>query len=129
MTEVIIPTNPEFKKYKPLLKQMYKKVQNKICDTNSFEFITKNTLFYAFLGDDKKIIGAIYFFIDDKKLYLNAYAGKGHHESNLECVRMSLGWFNCDIYAVAQNKASALCLLRCGFKRIKNNLFVYKHES
>ena len=29
-------------------------------------------------------------------------------------------------YKEAQNKASAFCLLRCGFKRVKDNLFVLK---
>ena len=35
-------------------------------------------------------------------------------------------WFNCDIYAEAQNRASTICLLRCGFERDKDNIFVFK---
>ena len=126
MIKAIIPNNPEFSLYKDKLKEMYEQSQAKIRDTNSFNFIIINTLFYSFI-DDGTLIGAIYFFKDKGKLYLNAYAGRKHLDLNIECVKLSTTWFNCDIYAEAQNRASALCLLRAGFRRVKGNLFVYKH--
>lgn len=126
MIKAIIPNNPEFLLYKDKLKKMYEQNQDKICDTNSFNFIIKNTLFYSFVSDGI-LIGAIYFFKENGKLYLNAYAGRKHLEANIECVKLSTTWFSCDIYAEAQNRASALCLLRSGFKRVKDKLFVYKH--
>lgn len=125
MITVIIPNNPDFVLYKDKLKEMYEQNQDKICDTNSFNFILYNTLFYCFV-DDGALIGAIYFFKDEDKLYLNAYAGRKHLDKNIECVKLSTTWFNCDIYAEAQNRASALCLLRSGFKRVKGKLFVYE---
>ena len=128
MIEVIIPSQAEFKKYEKILKKMYQGSQTNIGDTNSFEFITENTLFYGFIKGDK-VIGAIYFFEEEDKLYLNAYAGRKHLEDNIECVKMSLGWFNCDIYAQAQNRASALCLLKSGFERINSNLFRFSAEQ
>lgn len=126
MIEVLIPPNPKFRLYKDELNQMYEESKDKICDTNSFEFIINSTLFYAFISDGV-LLGAIYFFDENEKLYMNAYAGRKHLNDNIECVKMTTDWFNCDIYAEAQNRASALCLLRAGFKREKNNLFVYKH--
>ena len=129
MVRGIIPDNPEFELYKNRLWQMYESCQDRICDTNSFNFIIHNTLFYCFIDDDGALIGAIYFFQDDGKLFMNAYAGRKHFNSNIECVKLSTTWFNCDIYAEAQNKASALCLLRTGFKRVKDKLFVYKHNQ
>ena len=126
MIKAFITSDSEFRTYKPELKKMYESAQNKICDTNSFDFITKNTLFYFFIKNGL-LIGAVYFFLDKSKLFLNAYAGKKHFDDNVECLKMSLEWFSCDIYAEAQNKASAICLLRAGFVREKNNLFVYKH--
>ena len=128
MIEVIIPKDRIFNLYKHQFKVMYNNAKDKICDTNSFEFIIKNTLFYGFIKDGS-IIGAIYFFPDNGKLFLNAYAGRKHLEDNVECVKMSLDWFNCNIYAEAQNRASALCLLRAGFKRIEGNLFGYIKDS
>ena len=126
MIKVLVPTDFEFKIYEPQLKKMYEESQEKICDTNSFEFIINNTLYYAFIKDGI-ILGAIYFFDDGDKLFLNAYASKKHHRDNIECLKMSTKWFKCDIYAEAQNRASALCLLRAGFRREYKNLFVYKH--
>ena len=126
MMKVIIPKNPEFLLYKEKLKEMYEQSQDKICDSNSFDFIIHNTLFYCFIDSDGALIGAIYFFKDNNKLFLNGYAGRKHYEENIECLRLSTTWFNCDIYAEAQNRASAMCLLRVGFKRVKDKLFVYK---
>lgn len=126
MIKAFIPANPEFKIYKKELKAMYEQVQDKICDSNTFDFITRNTLFYFFIKNGL-LIGAVYCFTDNGMLFLNAYGGRKHFDDNVECLKMSLEWFSCDIYAEAQNRASALCLLRAGFKRKKNNLFVYKH--
>ena len=129
MIKVIIPSNPEFLLYKEKLKEMYEQNQDKICDSNSFNFIIRNTLFYCFI-DDGALLGAIYFFVDEEdKLFLNAYAGRKHFDLNIECVKLSTKWFNCDIYAEAQNRASAICLLKAGFKRVKDKLFVFKHQS
>lgn len=129
MVSVIIPSDEKFSAYKTELKNMYENVQDKICDTNSFDFIMTNTLFYGFLHDSV-LLGAIYFFVDDEgKLFLNGFAGRKHLELNLECLRMSLGWFSSEIYAEAQNKASAYCLLRCGFRRVKGKLFCYVPTS
>lgn len=124
MIKVLIPHNDEFKLYEEEIKNLYKKVQDKIKDNNSFEFIKNNTLFYLFIYKNK-IIGAIYYFVDNKKLFLNGFAYPKMHLLNLKCLKLSTTWFTCPIYAEAQNKASTLCLLRCGFKRIKNNLFVH----
>lgn len=124
MINVWLPFQKEFKKYSKECKELYEKVQDRICDTNSYEFICKNTLFYLF-EKDGKLIGAIYYFKDDDgKLFLNGFANRKMHNLCVECLKMSLNWFRGSIYAEAQNRASALCLLRCGFKRIRDNIFV-----
>lgn len=126
MISVLIPTDADFKNYENQLKLLYENCQEKICDSNSYEFIRDNTLFYAFL-DDKKLLGAIYYFMEKGKLFLNGFAQRKNFLANLECLKKTLAWFKSDIYAEAQNRASVLCLLRCGFFREKDNLFVYKH--
>jgi len=126
--KVLIPTDKEFSLYKDELEALYKKNQNKIKDPNSFYFIHKYTFFYTFITNNN-LIGAIYYFIENGKLFLNAFSKRKTFFLNLECLQLSLSWFNCPIYAEAQNRASALCLLRCGFKRKKGNLFVYSHSS
>ena len=89
MINVWIPLDSEFTKYKAECKELYEKLQDKICDDNSFEFIISNTLFYLF-EIDGKLIGAIYYFInDDGKLYLNGFANRKMHKLCLECLKMS----------------------------------------
>ena len=127
MLKVLIPTQSEFHFYEAPIKLLYEQNQEKIADTNSFEFIRDNTLFYLFLLDEKPI-GAIYYFKENNKLYLNAFAIRKNLKANLEALKWSTTWFNCDIYAEAQNRASAYCLLKCGFERLKSTLFVLKQQ-
>lgn len=122
--DVFIPFQNEFRVYEEELRELYNKNKYFIKDTNSFDFIKDNTLFYSFVNK-KKLIGAIYFFKEKDKLFLNAFSKRKTFNLNIKCLKMSLSWFNCPIYAEAQNRASALCLLRCGFRRIENKLFVY----
>lgn len=123
MIKVLIPSTPEFKNYEKQLEKMYEENQEKITDTNSFQFIVRNTLFYTFIQDGT-LIGAIYYFMEDDKLFLNGFAIRKNLSSNLYCLKLSTTWFLCPIYAEAQNRASAYCLLKCGFKRLRGNLFV-----
>lgn len=125
MIKAFIPSDLEFLKYKTELKKLYEESQEKICDPNDFEFVTKNTLFYGF-ADENGLIGGIYYFLDSDLLFMNGFAGRKHFLKNVECVKMTLKWFSCDIFAEVQNRASSICLIRAGFKRIKENLFVYK---
>ena len=122
MIRVLIPKDAEFVLYEKELKDLYEKNQDKICDTNTFEFIRDNTFFYMFLSD-KKLIGAVYYFMDNDKLYLNGFSVRKSYYENLECLKLSTEWFNTDIYAEAQNRASAHCLLKCGFRRVRDKLF------
>lgn len=122
--KVWIPSQKEFEKYRAECKKLYESVQDKITDTSSFEYICKNTFFYLF-EKNGNLIGGIYYFLNDEgKLFLNGFAKRKMHSLCLECLKKSLTWFTGRIYAEAQNRASALCLLKCGFKRIKDKLFV-----
>ena len=132
MIRVLIPFDEDFMIYRNELEKLYLKCQNQIHDDNTFDFIINNTFFYLFLTQDNKIIGAIYYFLDEnKRLFLNGFAYPKKHLLNLECLKLSTTWFNGNIYAKAQNKASVLCLLKCGFIRIKKekNIFVLHKKS
>ena len=65
-----------------------------------------------------------FFFI--RFFFGNAFAYRGTHKLNLECLKKSFDWFNCDIYAETQHKTAILCLFRCGFKKVGNNLYKYE---
>ena len=123
MINVWIPTQKEFEKYKAECKELYEKSQDKIGDPNSFEFICENTFFFLF-ANKERLIGAIYYFKNENgDWYLNGFANRKMHSLCIECLTMTLDWFKGRIYAEAQNRASALCLLRCGFKRVDGKLF------
>ena len=94
----------------------------------SLWYLQNNTIFYLFLSD-KKFICVIYYFIDDGKLFLNAFSIRKSFTDNLSCLSLSTKFFATDIYAEAQNRASALCLLRSGFKRVDGNLFCLRYEK
>ena len=59
--DVFIPFQNEFRVYEEELRELYDMNKYFIKDTNSFDFIRDNTLFYSFVNK-KKLIGAIYFF-------------------------------------------------------------------
>lgn len=124
--EVRIPFDKDFE-YKKC-EDLYKKSQEKIGDDQKFEAIIKNTYFYAFYLD-KIFIGCIYCFYRDDKLFINAFSTRHHHKENIECVKKILTWFNCDIYAESVQKSAILCLLRAGFKKFKENIYVFKNKG
>ena len=121
---VLIPFDDEFIEREKEIKDLYKKSQNKICDSNSYETVRDNTFFYVFFLDEK-LIGIIYYFEENGMLFFNGCSNKKMFPINVECIKLSTTWFNTKIYAEAQNRASALCLLKSGFVRKKSNLFVY----
>lgn len=127
MIKVFIPNDKEFQKYKIECKKLYEKLQPQISDDSSFEFICNKTFFYIFVNENG-LIGAIYYFLNkDGKLFLNGFSKRKHFLDNLYCLKLSTTWFYEDIYAEAQNRASALCLIKCGFKRVRGILFVREH--
>ena len=81
MIRVLIPSDKEYAVYRSVCKNLYESVQDKIGDSNSFEFIENNTFFYLFLNE-KVLIGAIYYFVDEKgKLFLNGFANRKMFEN------------------------------------------------
>ena len=133
MIKVLIPSDAEFRCYEIPLKKMYENLQNKICDNNTFENILNQTFFYAFLSKNNNekdvLLGAIYYFKIKDKLFVNSFSVRKYFFERLSCLKTSLDWFNCDIYAEAQNKASIFCLLKCGFKRLEGNFFVFRRKK
>ena len=123
MITVRIPNDENFN-YKEN-KKLYKKFQRIMEDDQPFREVVKNTFYYSFYNDET-LIGAIYCFYRDDKLFLNAFATRHHHNENIECFKKVLSWFNCDMYAESNKKTAIYCLLKCGFKKLKDNIFIYR---
>lgn len=96
-------------------------------ENQEFRDIVKSTFFYSFF-DDEKHLGCIYFFWKNNRLYMNGLSYRKTHLQNLECLKQSLDWFNCDIYAQTMHKTAILCLFRCGFKKISEDLYKYERS-
>ena len=123
--KVFIPTDVEFLQREAKIKKLYEDSQEKIRDTNSYELVRDNTFFYVFFLDEQ-LVGIIYYFDDNGKLFFNGCSNKKMFPINVECIRLSTTWFSTNIYAEAQNRASALCLIKAGFVRKDSNLFVFE---
>ena len=85
MIKVLIPTQSEFQKYEAPIKFLYEQNQEKICDTNTFDFIKDNTLFYLFLSNGE-IIGVIYYFLSSNKLFLNGFGNRKFFSEKIFCL-------------------------------------------
>lgn len=123
MIKVLIPNNPDFN-YKEC-KKLYKKYRKQIGDNQEFRDIVKNTFFYSFF-DDNKHIGCIYYYMRGDKLFVNAFANRHTHLINIECLKKTFEWFNCDIYAETKHKTAIYCLYKCGFKKVEKNIYKYE---
>jgi hypothetical protein len=125
MITVRIPYDKDFN-YKEC-KKMYKKYRRLVGDNEEFRDVVKKTYFYSFFDDDKHL-GCIYYYHKNGKLFVNAFANRHTHLQNIECLKRTFGWFNCDIYAETRHKTAIFCLYKCGFKKLDNNLYVLERR-
>lgn len=121
MIRVLIPKDKNFN-FKQC-KKLYKEHKKLIGDNQKFRDIVENTYFYSFF-DDNKHLGCIYYYLKNNKLFVNAFAYRHTHELNLKCLKKTFDWFNCDIYAQTTHKTAILCLYKCGFRKVNDNLYI-----
>ncbi len=108
-----------FNKYKDILEE----------DGANFETVLRRSWFYSFYDISKaELIGCAYYFKKGNKLYVSAFAKKGHHLTNLECFQTSLRWWDCNIWAYCKEKTAILCLLRSGFKKYSKNMYLLRRK-
>ena len=121
--KVLIPTDADFNYQE--CKKLFEDNQHLIEDYEKFDDVICNTFFYSFLENGKHI-GCIYYYEIDDKLYVNAVAYRKTHLLNMECFKTSLSWWNCDIYARTHHKTAIYTILKCGFRKIAENLYIYE---
>lgn len=123
---VYIPTDYEFN-YKEL-KKLYKKYKKELREPREFKEVVETSFIYSFFKDNKFFL-CIYYYEMDGKLFVNAFGKRHNHLNVMTCLKESLNWFNCDIYAYSILKTSILCLLRAGFKKIDSELYKYERDN
>ena len=112
-------------------REMFDENRDKL-DLDDFDTVIKNTHFFSYYDwTTGEFIGCIYFYQDNGRVYVTAYAGRKHHKKNLECFREALNYYTCDIYAERVQKPAVYCILKCGFERIGqgNDLFIYRRNK
>lgn len=120
MIKVLIPSDKNFN-FKQC-KKLFNKYKKLIGDNQKFRNIVENTFFYSF-WENEKHIGCIYYYMRNDKLFVNAFANRHTHETNIKCLKKSFEWFNCDIYAETKHKTAIYCLYKCGFKKVSENIY------
>lgn len=123
---ILTPDNPLFN-YKECEK-LYNSLKDDIGEDLPFDELLIGIDFYSFYEKDK-FIGCIYYYPIGKALFVNAFANRYTHKTNIECFKKSLSFYPCNIYARSNKKTSILCLLRCGFKKIGKNLYKLERKK
>ena len=126
MMRVVIPADDEFD-YETC-ENMYYKYQKILNEKSSFEEVLNNTFFYSFY-DDKELTLCVYFFVKADKLWVNGFGIRKKHLFNKKCFKTALKWFNCDIWAESVQKPAIFGIKSCGFKKYKDNIYVYKQGN
>ena len=106
-------------------KKLYEEKQSEIGDDQTFDEVIRNTVYFAFTEDDK-LLGGIYFYENGSKIFVNVFANRNTHLSNLTCFKWSLNGFDKPIYAKTTHRHVRIQLLRLGFKKIDENLYKYE---
>lgn len=124
--EIITPLDNNFEYYK--VKNLWNKCKDKLDDGGDFNKVIQNSHFFSFYSDNK-LIGCICFYEKNDKLFLNGFSNRKMHQANLVCLKKALDFYNCDVYAECKEKPAILCLLKTGFKKIKDNLYKYERKQ
>lgn len=110
-------------------KELFEKY-NRIIDVDDYDTVLRTTHFFSFYEWNKGIfLGCLYFYQQDGKVYVTAVGTRGHHKLNMECLKMALDWYTCDIYAECKQRAAQLCLMEFGFEKLKKGLYVYRRNK
>lgn len=120
--KVLTPLDSDFEFER--CKKMYEYYNPRVKDDATFEEVIRNTFFYSFY-DNQDITLCVYFYEKDDKLWVNGYGIRNKHLFNKKCFKNALGWFNCDIWAETPYKDVVWALLRCGFKKFEDNIYVF----
>lgn len=95
-----------------------------------FDFILNNPYSYYFYGeDDNNLKGYISIYTDEtKRLFLCGASIRKNMADNIQAIITVCKAFNDDIYSDTDKKEAKICLLKAGFQKLNNTLFVrYKN--
>lgn len=91
----------------------------------SFDFISKNPHLYCFYDENKGYLkGYANIYRDEEgRLLLSGAGVRKNMPDNINAIIMLCDAYDEDIYADTDKKEARYCLLKAGFRKIKENLF------
>lgn len=95
-----------------------------------WDFLINNPNLFCFYSEDKdkELRGYITVQQENGKLTLSGASVRKNMPDNINAIVMVCNAFDDDMYAYTRVKAAKLCLLRAGFKHVRNNEYVrYKN--
>ena len=121
--KVYIPTDTFFNYSQ--CKALYEKYKDLIGDIDDFCKILLTTQFFSFFSSSGNFVGCLYFYhSSDGKLMMNGFSNRGMHLENIKAIQLASNWYKTDIYAKTPHKTAVFCLLRAGFKKIDDKLYI-----
>lgn len=95
-----------------------------------YDFIIKNPCLYCFYDEKTgQLRGYISLYQDEKDRTMLCGASVRHNMSdNINAIIKVCNAYKQDIYADTDKKEAKICLLKAGFKKVSNNLYVRRHE-
>lgn len=123
MIQIIRPNKDNYLPLKHIFDQ-YKEQM----DADEFGVVA-NCYNCMFFFEDEDFIGCIYLYPRGNKVFVNAFATRGHHKLNLIILKAVLDTVKKDVYAEPLHKTSKLCVLRLGFKKFKDNIYIYRRNK
>ena len=95
-----------------------------------FDFICNNPHLYCFYDEKEGFLrGYINVYKDElKRLFLSGASVRKNMPENINAIIMVCDAYDEDMYSETDKKEAKICLLKAGFKKIKDNLYVrYKN--
>ena len=113
-------------------KELYELYKNRPMDDGifDFDFIVNNPHLYCFYDRDKGYLKgyANIYKNETGNLYFSGAGVRKNMSENINAIIKVCEAYNEDMYAETDKKEAIICLLKAGFKKIKENLFVrYKN--
>lgn len=91
----------------------------------SYEFIKNNPHLYCLYDEEKGYLkGYANIYEDNGRLYFSGAGVRHNMPDNIQAIIKICNAYQDDMYADTDKKEAKICLLKAGFKKIKDNLFV-----
>ena len=90
-----------------------------------YDWLIKNPCLYCFYGEEKgDLRGFITVQREEGELTLSGVSVRKNMSDNIAAIITVCDGFNEDMYSYTKVKSAILCLLKAGFKHLKNNKYV-----